>query len=402
MIITYKKAGLILLFLAITGFVAFLLFTLFFKSQSLPTPIPQQNVNTGNGLPQSNPGTFIPTDLTEGQLPNGGTGSDTGSGSDIASPKTDTISEQASFATINASGLPQFYNTSDNRFYTVNPAGELITLSNQQFFGVDNVTWSPNGQRAIIEYPDGNNIRYDFSTESQVTLPQHWKNFSFSPSGTEVAAKSIGLDPGNRWLVVSNDDGSKARTIEPLGENGDKVISSWSPNNQSIAFYVDGIDFNRKEVYLIGQNGENFKSLTTEGRGFQPLWAPNGNELVYSVYSADNDFKPSLWVVEAQGDAIGSNRRPLNLNTWAEKCSFNNNDLYCAVPLALERGAGMFPAAAQNTQDLLYKINLSTGQRERINISTTSSISNISLSADGTYLYYIEGDTNRLKKVKIK
>lgn len=402
MTITYKKAGLILLFLAITGIVGFLLFTLFFKSQPLPTPTPQQNVNPGSGLPQSNPGTFTPTDLTEGQLPDGSSGSGTGSSTGTPNPETDTISEQASFATLNSSGLPQFYNTSDNRFYTVNPAGELVTLSNQQFFGVDHVTWSPNGQRAIIEYPDGNNIRYDFSAESQVTLPQHWENFSFSPSGTEVAAKSIGLDPGNRWLVVSNDDGSRARTIEPLGENGDKVISSWSPNNQSIAFYVDGVDFNRKEVYLIGQNGENFKSLITEGRGFQPLWAPNGNELVYSVYSADNDFKPSLWVVGAQGDTIGSNRRPLNLNTWAEKCSFNNNDLYCAVPLTLERGAGMFPAMAQNTQDLLYKINLSTGQRERINISTTSSISNISLSADGTYLYYIEGGTNRLKKVKIR
>ncbi len=405
MAINYKKVSLVIIFLVVSLLIGYLLYITFFKKSTPPHTSPETPTGqTGNGLPQANTGqggTIIPDG---GQLPNQPSG-DTGNPTEINNGDANilpSLADNALFSSLNQSGRPQFYNESDNRFYSIDNDGKLVTLSNQQFFNVKNVTWSPNGTKAILEYPDGNNIRYDFSRENQVTLPAHWEGFAFSPEGDKIVAKSMGLDPDNRWLVVANDDGSKARTIEPLGENGDKVIASWSPNNQSIAFFVDGVDFNRKEVFFIGQNGENFKSTITEGRGFQPLWAPHGDELVYSVYSADNDYKPNLWIVGAQGDSIGANRRPLNLNTWANKCSFSNSDLYCAVPTSLERGAGMFPSMAQNTQDFLYRINTSTGQRELIPTNTNSSINHPFLSADGTYLYYTEGVTNRLKKIKVR
>lgn len=407
MTIQLKKISLIAIFCVVVVVIGYLLYTVFFREPApasvTETPI---NTQTGDGLPQANtgtPGGVIPSG--NGQLPNqGGSGSipvpegNEGSTAIIG----DIIAEQAAFPDISQNGGVQFYNKTDNRFYTVDSQGDMVVLSDKQFFGVNNVIWSPTGDKAILEYPDGNKIRYNFNTKNQVTLPKHWEDFDFSPAGDKIVAKSIGLDPNNRWLVVANDDSSKALNIEPLGENGDKVISSWSPNNQSIAFFVDGVDFNRKEVFFIGQNGENFKSAITEGRGFQPLWSPKGDELLYSVYSADNDFKPSLWLVGAQGETIGANRRPLNLNTWANKCSYTQNELYCAVPLTLERGAGMFPATAANTQDLLYKINPTTGQKDLIPLSTSSSISNISFSPDGNYLYYLEGGTNKLRKVKIR
>ncbi|HRH33284.1 MAG TPA: hypothetical protein PK720_04070 [bacterium] len=407
--INYKKVGLISLFFLVTVFAAYLLYTFFFKTPTPQTPGAQTETPsiTGNGLPQSNIGNNSTEIPTGGQLP----GQDSENPSNPTSPSNSTgtpnsldniIADQANFSSINQNGQIQFYNQVDNRFYTVDNQGKLVTLSNKQFFGVKQVTWSPNASRAILEYPDGNKIRYDFQTQSQVTLPKHWEDFAFSPAGEQIVAKSIGLDPDNRWLVVANDDGSKAKNIEPLGENADKVISSWSPNNQSIAFFIDGVDFNRKEVFFIGQNGENFKSTITEGRGFKPLWSPKGDELLYSVYSADNDYKPSLWVVGAQGDSIGANRRPLSLDTWADKCSFSQSSLYCAVPVSLERGAGMFPKSAQSTQDLLYRINTLTGQKEIIPVSTSATINNLSFSPDGNYLYYIEGGTNRLRKVKIK
>ncbi|QQS60599.1 PD40 domain-containing protein [Candidatus Falkowbacteria bacterium] len=408
MTIQYKKISLIAIFCIVVVVVGYLLYVVFFR-ETIPTPPSETPINnqTGNGLPLANtgtPGTVTPSG--NGQLPGqGGTGvipNEIGGNEVVPATSGDTIADQASFPDISENGRVQFYNQTDNRFYTLDSQGKLVTLSDKQFFGVNNVTWSSSGNKAILEYPDGNKIRYDFATKNQITLPKHWEDFDFSPTDDKIVAKSIGLDPDNRWLVVANDDGSKAKNIESLGENGDKVISSWSPNNQSIAFFVDGIDFNRKEVFFIGQNGENFKSAVTEGRGFQPLWSPKGDELLYSVYSEDNDFKPSLWLVGAQGETIGSNRRPLNLNTWANKCSYTGNELYCAVPISLERGAGMFPIAAANTQDLLYRINPSTGQKDLIPLSNSSSINNISFSPDGTYLYYIEGGTNKLRRVKVR
>jgi len=102
--------------------------------------------------------------------------------------------------------------------------------------------------------------------------------------------KSIGLDTDNRWLAIANDDGSNVRAIEPLGEKDDTVYPSWSPNKQMIAMYTEGKDFTSQNVYFVGLNNENFKSTLVEGRGFQPKWSTSGNQLLYSVYSSDNDM----------------------------------------------------------------------------------------------------------------
>ncbi len=167
--------------------------------------------------------------------------------------------------------------------------------------------------------------------------------------------------------------------------------------------YVKGSDFNSKEVYFIGQNGENFKSITTEGRGFEPKWSPSGSELLYSVYSSDNDYKPTLWLTSAQGDTIGANRRLVGLNTWAEKCTYAGSTVFCAVPQSLERGAGLFPELSDNTPDLLYRIDPQTGIKSPISLGGGSySMKNLNVSPDGSYLYFTDTSTNRLRRVRLK
>ncbi|MEK7097530.1 MAG: hypothetical protein AAB906_01645, partial [Patescibacteria group bacterium] len=211
------------------------------------------------------------------------------------------------------------------------------------------------------------NIIYDFSSDKQISLPSHWKDFGFSPDGKNIVTKSIGTDPNNRWLAIVNEDGTKAQKIESLGEKDETVYTSWSPNNQTIAMYTEGIDFNRQEVFFVGLHNENFKSLTVEGRGFQQQWTPDGNRLLYSVYSSASSFKPSLWIANAKGDSIGSGRTNLNIETWAEKCVFADAaNAYCAIPKDLPENAGLFPELAENTEDLLYHIDVNTGAKKLI------------------------------------
>lgn len=405
--INLKKALLIIVFVIVIAGVGYLLYSFFFKSSTpssqIETPISENN--PGNGLPQSGTGTGTTTENGSNGLPAGGSesgsGENNGQGPNSATNNQPLASNAASPA-VSQNGSLNFYNSLDNRFYSLDNQGKLVTLSDKQFYNVKNVTWSAVGQKAIIEYPDGSKIRYDFDRKNQVTLPKHWEDFRFSPDGDQIVAKSMGLDPNNRWLIVANDDGSKAKQIEDLGENADQVIPSWSPNGQSIAFFVDGTDFDRKEVYFIGQNGENFKSASVEGRGFDPLWTPNGQQLVYSVYSSTTDYNPTLWISDAQGDSIGANRRPLNLSTWASKCTFSGSDLYCAVPNTLERGSGLFGPDKFTTQDSLYKIDLSTGLKRPIVFDGNYSMNHLSVSPDGSYIYFIDSANNQLRKIKIR
>lgn len=405
--LNYKKIGLVVGFVILAAVIAYFIFTLFFKPANPTEQTPGTGTTTtGGNLPESGSGTQTPVNQEGGALPgsetNGG-GNEQAASPSVVEDISSDLNVSAADTSISANGQMRFYNQSDGKFYRLDESGKAVLLSDKRFASASNVTWAPTSNKAVIEFPDGSKVRYNFDTKEQVTLPKHWQDFAFSPSGDKLVSKSMGLDPNNRWLIVSNDDGSQAKQIEDLGENGADVISSWSPNNQTIAMYVDSIDFNRKEVYFIGQNGENFKSIVTEGRGFQPQWSPSGSELLYSVYSESTDYKPTLWLTSAQGDSIGANRRPLSINTWADKCTFGTGSLYCAVPQSLERGSGMFPDLANNTPDLLYKINPSTGAKEPISLGTSSyTMKNLSVSADGSYLYFTDTATNRLRRIKLR
>lgn len=403
----YKKLIGIALFFLTALFFGFLLYVLFFKTSSPIIPEPNLDATTSGQFPTPNINNrqTIPADKT-GQIAQTGT---------IALPdniarggvtKTPAITETPILsAAISSDGEnPQFYNKEYEKFYKIDQNGNLVELSSKVFHSVENVVWSPKADKAIIEYPDGANIIYDFNTDTQVTIPKHWQEFDFSQDGENIVMKSYGLDPDNRWLAITNADGSKSQAIEELGENGDKVLSLWSPNDQVIALYTEGESLNRQKVYFVGKNRENFKSMTVEGRGFEALWSPSGSRLLYSVYSTDNDSKPLLWIANAQGDEIGSGRKSLSVETWADKCVFaDENKVYCAVPESLENGAGMFPELANNTKDDLYEIDTASGQKKLIAVPDgTYTISQMLLSKDGGTLYFTDSGTSRLHEVKLK
>ncbi|MGE5425836.1 MAG: TolB family protein [Bacillota bacterium] len=413
----YKKIFISLGFILAVALLAYLLWTFFFKQPAAPietlepggimgglTPSgdgsPNYSTSTGpgklepgSGRDNQNQGTTLPPDSNEA--------------SDVALggiTKTDlAVSDNVSSATMTENGQLRYYSETDGKFYRLSQDGP-VALSDKVFHEVSDVVWSGNGGKAIIEYPDGSKISYDFDTGKQVTLPKHWEDFSFSPDATRISAKSLGADVENRYLVVANADGSRARSLSAIGNNDKDVYPVWSPNNQAAAMYTRGVDFNRQEVFFVGLNGENFKSTIVNGRGFQPLWSDSGDKLLYSVYSSDRGMNPSLWIVGAQGDEIGQNRTELGLNTWAEKCNFaTNTDLYCAVPESLPEGAGLFPELATNTSDLLYKIDLKTGAKKLIAIPDSgATIANIMVSDTQDLLYYTDAQTGKLYEIRLK
>lgn len=408
----YKKIFLLGGFILLTVLIGYFIYALFFKP-ALKSETPGQPVtgsSTGNGLPAANEGKGQIVGNQEPEILPGQPGPiDGNKANDTAQGGLTETKELTSLpaigATVGADGNnPQYYNQADGKFYRLDDNGNAIPLTDKIFHQVSNVVWAPNKNEAILEYPDGANIIYDFSTNKQISLPAHWKDFSFSPDGGQIVMKSMGDDPGNRWLAIVSSDGTQVRGIESLGEKDDTVYPAWSPNNQMVAMFTEGIDFDRQEVYFVGQNDENFKSTVIDGRGFQPKWQPEGKQLLYSVYSTQSELKPELWLVDAAGDQIGNNRRRLNLQTWADKCSFASaTDLYCAVPESLDEGAGLFPELGQSTIDRLYRIDLTTGAKKLIAIPDGNySIKNITVSTDQKNLYFNDNQSDKLYKIKLK
>jgi len=407
----YKNLILAILFILVVIIIGFLLYTLFFKPTGQPISTEPDPTATGTpaGFPTAGEGgvQIVSTSTTKDRLSGGVEPLEPIS--DVANgglTKTKRITKNSVIEpTLSGTGNAlQYYDKSDGKFYRINNEGELELMSNKTFYNVQDVTWSPVKNKAILEYPDGSNIVYDFDTKQQITLPKHWEDFDFSPEGNQIVMKSMGLDPNNRWLAVSNLDGSKSRPIEPIGLMDETIYSSWSPNKQSIAMYTEGIDFDRQEVYFVGLNDENFKSTVIEGRGFQSQWAPSGKQLLYSVYSSKNDLKPMLWLVNAQGEEIGTGRHSLGVETWAEKCTYaNESEVYCAVPKDLPEGAGLFPEMAENTSDTLYMIDTQTGFRKIIATPDGEfNMSNLIISDNGYNLYFTDNNDKRIYQIKLK
>lgn len=292
-------------------------------------------------------------------------------------------------------------------FYRITPDGKAEKLTEQTFAGATDVTWSPNSERAIIEFLDDTNILYDFNRKQQIaTLPKHWEAFDFSPDSGNIAFKSIATNPDNNWFAIANADGSEGQELEQMGRKVNQFTPLWSPSDQIVGIYEKGIDADRKQLYFIGKYGENFQAITVEGRGIKAQWSPLGTHLLYSAYSAKSGFRPEVWVVDALGDTIGENRRKLNIQTWADKCGFADNTiLYCSVPKNIPEGGGLLPVVAEEKSggEVIYKIDLTTGEKSLVAEPRSDVIAqNLQVTKDQTYLFFTDKYSGKLYTIQLQ
>lgn len=415
-----KRLLAITLLIAAVGLVGYALYAVFFSAPTeTVTPPVNGGVNgTGGSLPPAGTGGTGAVPGTGGALPSPGTPTTPGGASVTVQPTVSTVADGgvtlvtpiAVTSTVGASvgtnGNLNYYSRDDGKFYRRSPDGTVTALSGKTFYNVDKAVFDPAGNRAILSYPDGAKTMYDFGTGTQVTLPKHWEDFQWAPEGGKIISKSLALDKDSRFLVVASPDGSGAKAIQELGDNANKVTVAWSPTNQVVALSATGepCGFACEEIFLIGQNKENFKTIKAPGLGFTPQWTPSGKQLLFSVANDTSDWRPQLWIVDAEGDNIGANRRSINLNTWADKCAFaDDTTLYCAVPREIPRGAGLNRAVTTGTPDDLYSVNLATGLTRRIAVPEGNrAMTNLQLSPNGQDLYFADGGTGFLYSIKLK
>jgi len=403
-----KRLLLAILFLLLSIGIGYLLYWVFFRSAPEPTQPSQSRPDVAGQFPSSNEGQIIPGSSTEGQtLPESGAIPDIFIPTESQRP-SQIVNQPVDTPILNPTADTalgtKFYNKQDGKFYSLKPDGGIVALSDQVFFNVDAITWSPSKNESIIEYPDGANIYYNFDTKQQVTLPKHWEAFSFSPQGDQIVAKSMGIAKENRWLLVSDPTGQNVQLVEPMGDNAGRVTVDWSPNRQIVATSRTGeaLGADREEILFVGLHGENFKSTIVEGRGIQSTWSKSGDRLLYSVYSARNDFKPDLWIVDASGDEIGNNRKFLNVETWAGKCSFaDDRYVYCGVPVSIQQGAGFAPEISDNTEDQLIRIDTKTGLRNTIPMNGFHVIDSIIINAGQKKLFFTDKQRPGLFEVSL-
>lgn len=417
-----RRLLLIIAFILGVVILGFLLYISFFRDGSNGNANGNENQNINGQLPDLNGNVNRPVN-TNGVLPNINASNVNRSGSSTNTSPTpvasggDTqvgtlVSGNASDIVLDASGNLRYYDKATGQFYKIDASGNIVPLSTVKFPEAETVVWSGQKNEVIVSFPDDSKLYYNFDTKKQATLPKEGDDFSFAPAGGQIAFKFNATNVNDRFLVVSNPDGTDITPVEPLGENGNKVDVQWSPNNQVVATYAPGIDGANQEVLFVGKNGENFKSAVTSGRGFEGSWSPDGQRMLFSTYSASSNYNPTLYIVDAQGDSIGANNRALDIGTWSDKCTFSKSgaSLYCAVPDvgSLPSGSGIYRNQAANAPDSFYMIDLVTGSKSLLanpvgtDGSRQFSALNMTLSPDEKTLYFTDAPTGRVLTLKIR
>lgn len=308
--------------------------------------------------------------------------------------------------TVTADGTVAYYDPADGKFYTIDENGNVVALSQKTFPQADNVTFSSGATTAVIEYPDGSNVVYDFESAQQVTLPTHWEDFSFSDDGEDIVAKSIGADESNRALVITSADGSSTKVIAALGANDDKVTANWSPDNAVVAFSETGGtsngSFGRQEIYLVGPDGSATGILFVDGTNFHAIWATDGKHMLYSVADPADGYKAALWYADSDGDRNGDGRRKMGIQTIVDKCTFASATVaYCAVPREMPAGGGSSTSLITAYDDV-YRLDVSTGNARLVAIpAADTQMFSLSVSDDGAFLYYADG-AGRLNVIRLE
>lgn len=398
------------LFLILVAVIGYGIYTVFFKSAVTPPVTPPTEQGTQGGTLPSAGGAGTRT----------GTGEQTG---EFGLPTSETTIENPSATqepstvilkesvvqqlSSSADGLSaRYYDPIEGKFYKITPDGLTKSLSEKSYPNVDTVTWGNASDQAILTYPDGSKVHVNFQSQTQETLPKHWEDFSFSTNDQNIVVKTMTTSPESRYLIISDPNGKNARAIEPLGENGNQTYSAWTGNDQVIAYATVGepTGADRQQIILVGKNHENYKSLLVEGRGFEPLWSPTGQWIVYSVWTMSNGYKPELWISGGAPGNLNDNRHKLDIQTWATKCAWHTDKtLYCGVPDTIQEGAGLQPDEYRYSgKDSIVQIDLESGTVTNLGQpSGEPSIKQPVVTADGQNLIYTDANTGYLYTFKL-
>jgi sugar lactone lactonase YvrE len=403
-----KTGGIVVAFIAVVIFMGYLIYTIFFRGDTGPGP-GQENINgeivNSGDFPISNENVnepIVDTNVsTNTSLP-------------VLSPIANggnTIVNQIADGDIGGVKIVgnnlRYYDKLTGKFYQISADGKTRTLLSEDFFpNADSVEWSPSGSRAIISFPDGTNIVYDFSNDSQITLPKEMDEVKFSATGEQLGFEYID-DYGTNFLGISSGDGTGIKQIELLGDEDNDVEINWSPTSQVVATFRKTSEGDGQKIYFIGQSGENFKLLNVPGRGFEGQWNEAGTQMVYSTYSATSDYNPELKIADVGGDNTGRNTINTGLKTWSNKCTIGGGAVYCGVPIGLDSGSGLYPELADSIDDNIYRVDLKTGAKTKLATPKNQdrdgySVDQIYLSPDERTLFFTDKLTGELYSLKLK
>ncbi|OGI25074.1 MAG: hypothetical protein A3J76_02470 [Candidatus Moranbacteria bacterium RBG_13_45_13] len=321
------------------------------------------------------------------------------------------VSDEPVFgATLSTDGNSVYYFLSSNgQLNQVAFSGKLEkVLSTEKFENIKKVIWNKPKNKVIIkrESSPGKTkfLYFDISGKNISVLKENTDSVSWSNLGDKIIYKYFNPKTKKRTISVADPDGKNWRDMAEFSYQSVEI----SPvlGSSDISFWPSPNAYTATSVNTVSWSGENPKVIIKDRFGVDLLWSPNGARLVMSSSDQKGGHKIDLLLSNSDGGQIQS----LMFPTFASKCvwSANSQFIFCAMPGNIPDSA-ILPNDWQEgkikTSDTFWKIDVSTGKKERLvdpeKIDGSYDALYPFLSQDEKLLFFVSKSDGKLYKLAL-
>lgn len=282
--------------------------------------------------------------------------------------------------------------------------GGMKKLFIKNLANLADVTWAPNGSRAILKFIKGDVINYEYYNRDEGKSGPIknidtivWQNinkifYKYYDAKTQERSLNIANPDGTDWLKIT-DINSKKTSLSPIPKSG--LVSIWNFPDALLETTLESIP-------VVG--GEK-KTLFAGKFGADYLWNGNGSTILMSHSDQKGGAKMQLATANEQGGEYKS----LDIATFVSKCvwSKDNVTIFCAVPESLPASAVLpndYLSGKVSTKDAFWKINTKTGEKSSLisptKITTEIDASNLFINDQDNMLIFSNKLDNKLYKLE--
>jgi len=279
-------------------------------------------------------------------------------------------------------------------------------VTNTKVANLKSVLWSPEQSKVLTTtQKDGQTsfYMYDYQSQKGTLLKNGLDTAVWDNLGVKIFYKYFNAASKERTLNIANPDGSGWQKIVDITVR--KLSMAPVPLTSLVSFWNFPNKDEETQLQIAGMVGGEPKTILKGRFGADYLWSPDGAVALVSSLRNKDSNAITLGLVTIEG--VYSD---LNIPTLVSKCawSVDGKTVYYTLPGGIPDGTKMpneYQEGKFNTDDTFWKINITTGEKERIieasDIAGKYDASGLFLSPTEDALYFINKVDKKLYRIQL-
>ena len=280
-------------------------------------------------------------------------------------------------------------------------------LTEKKIIALKKAIWSPDKSSILLESnANGQDyfLLFNIKNDNLLTLNKNIDKVAWLSTSDKIIYKYHDPAKNKSSLNISDPDGKNWKKIVDLPH--DKFSFFQMPHSGFISFWNNSDAYYPTSFQIISSLGENQKDLYKDSFGAEYLWDNSGSHVLVSHSDKEGGTKMQLGIMDYNGEGY----KDLGLPTFVSKCvwSKDGKTVYCALPVEIPDNSILpndYQTGKFKTADTFWKINIDTGEKERIvetnDITGSYDLSQPFLNSNESLLFFVNKVDGKLYKISL-